>query len=69
MTPKRKPYSTDYKLQVVKYAAENGKKRKRRRVYLRSWQSCSEATPRMKNSMDFSDLKWDGEFVSMFFML
>lgn len=40
----------------------------RKNLYLWCRQSCSEVTPRMKDSVDFSDLKWDREFVSMLFM-
>lgn len=60
----RKTYSPDLKLQVVKYSAKNGKKKRRWCfVYLWGWCCCSEVTPMMKNSMDFSDLKGDGEFA------
>lgn len=47
----------------MKYVAENRKKRKRRFIYLQCWWSRSEDT-RMKNSKDFSDLKWNWEFGS-----
>lgn len=56
-------------LQVLKPGAGNRNQRKRRFLDFRCWQSCSKATRRRKNSTDLSDLKWAGQFVSMFLML
>lgn len=48
-----------YKLQDA--SSEICKKRKGCLVCFRCWRGCSEAIPGMKNSVDFSDLKWDRE--------
>lgn len=52
-------------MQVVKYAAKNGKKKMEQVLPL----TPALAGLRMKNSKDFSDLKWDREFASLFLML
>lgn len=43
---------------------QNRTKRNQRFVSFQCWSS-SEATARVKNLMDFSGLKWDGEFGSL----
>lgn len=49
-----------YQLQDA--SSEICKKPKGCLVCIWCWRDCSEATPRIKNSVDFSNLKWDREF-------
>ena len=49
MAPKRKSYSADYKLQVVKYAAENGN-RAAERKFVRDWRKAEVTLTEMKKT-------------------
>ena len=53
MAPKRKSYSADYKLQVVKYAAENGHRAAERKS-VRDWRKAEVTLAEMKKTKSLS---------------